>query len=300
MTPVQPRTGSLYLIGGAEDRGDQKRVLGRLLEVAGGPKARIVLITAASRHQGEMRDAYRQAFGALGAHDCTALAIERREEADASAHAEAILRAELVFMTGGDQKRLMALVGGTRVQEAIHRALRERGACIAGTSAGAAAMSAHMLSEGPGDTPARKDSAHLSAGLGLLQQLVVDQHFSERQRLGRLLSIVARNPQLLGVGIDENTALHIEPGQGLEVVGRGSVTLVDGREMRPNPLQVQSQDAMEPADARLHLLPAGTRYRVGTDHGAQAANPTGHEVPPALHEMVAMVAHALGTLPLST
>lgn len=295
---MQPRTGSLYLIGGAEDRGDQKRVLGRLLEVAGGPRARIVLITSASRHQDEMRDAYRQAFGALGANDCTALVIERREEADAPAHAEAILRAELVFMTGGDQKRLMALVGGTRVEQAIHLALRERGACIAGTSAGAAAMSEHMLSEGPDDTPARKDSVHLSAGLGLLQRLVVDQHFSERQRLGRLLSIVAKNPQLLGVGIDENTALHIEPGQGLEVVGRGAVTLVDGREIRSNQLQLQPQDAMELADARLHLLPAGAHYRVGTDHNARAATTTGHEVPPALHEMVAMVAHALGVPPL--
>lgn len=296
---MQPRTGSLYLIGGAEDRGDQKRVLGRLLEVAGGPQARIVLITSASRHQGEMREAYRQAFGALGAHDCTALAIERREEADAPAHAEAILRAELVFMTGGDQKRLMALVGGTRVERAIHRALRERGACIAGTSAGAAAMSEHMLSEGPDDTPARKDSVHLSAGLGLLQRLVVDQHFSERQRLGRLLSIVAQNPQLLGVGIDENTALHIEPGQGLEVVGSGAVTLVDGREIRSNQLHLEPHEAMELADARLHLLPAGARYRVGAGR-ARKDSSAGHAVPSALREMVEMVAHALDGPPLSS
>lgn len=291
MPHVTPCIGSLYLIGGAEDRGDQKRVLGRLLDLAGGAHARILLLTSASRHQQAMREAYQQAFAALGARDCTALSIAQREQADEPAHADAVLRASLVFLTGGDQKRLMALVGGTRVERAIHRALRERGACIAGTSAGAAAMSAHMLSEGPDDTPARRDSVHLSAGLGLLKRLVVDQHFSQRQRLGRLLSIVAQNPHLLGVGIDENTALHVEPGRGLEVVGAGTVTLIDGRAIRSPPCGPGPAQAIALADARLHLLPAGTRYRV------DAAS--GQALPPALNEMVAMVAHALDAQPLA-
>ncbi|MFZ5550032.1 MAG: cyanophycinase [Pseudomonadota bacterium] len=294
---MTPSIGSLYLIGGAEDRGDQKRVLGRLLDLAGGARARILLLTSASRHQQEMFEAYRQAFASLGACDCTALSIAQREQADEPAHADAVLRASLVFLTGGDQKRLMALVGGTRVERAIHGALRERGACIAGTSAGAAAMSAHMLSEGPDDTPARRDSVHLSAGLGLLNRLVVDQHFSQRQRLGRLLSIVAQNPHLLGVGIDENTALHVQPGRGLEVVGAGTVTLIDGRAVRA-PSGPWPEQPVELAGARLHLLPAGTCCRVDAA-AAQGVGSARHALPPALSEMVAMVAHALDPQPLA-
>lgn len=247
----QPRrSGSLYLIGGAESRGADKRVLSRLVEIAGGEAARIVLLTAASRHQAEVRQAYEQAFSSLGAARCQAISIEGRDEADDPRHAQALLQAGMVFMSGGDQRRLIALVGGTRTERALHLALHERGACIAGTSAGAAAMSQQMLSDGlheeghlqPGE--AAQGGARLSPGLGLLQGLVIDQHFTQRQRLGRLVAIVEQHPGLLGVGIDEDTALHIRPGRGIEVVGSGAVTLVD-------------------ADAagapRLHRLPAGLR-----------------------------------------
>jgi cyanophycinase len=145
----------------------------------------------------------------------------------------------------------------------MHRAFQTRGACIAGTSAGASAMSEHMLATSSAQKGApAKDETHLAAGLGFLQRVVIDQHFSERHRLGRLLAIVAQNPYLLGIGIDEDTALCIDSGAGLEVVGQGAVTLIDGRHMISNFLEVSEHQRMELVNVRLHLLPAGASYRL--------------------------------------
>src|SRR5205823_2482257 len=128
----------------------------------------------------------------------------------------------------GDQKRLLALIGGTSVAAAMHRAHR-RGACIAGTSAGGVAIAEHMLAYGSRRLQPEKGMIHLAAGLGFLPRITIDSHFSERQRLSRLLSVVAENPYLLGVGIDENTALLIQPNRRCEVLGEGGVTIIDGR-----------------------------------------------------------------------
>lgn len=282
-TPVRTapasRRGCLYLIGGAEGRGEHKQVLSRLVEIAGGGRARIVLLTAASQHQAEARQAYEQAFAALGVKRCHAARVERREDADDPQQAQALTQADVVFISGGDQRRLMALVGGTRMEQAIHLALRERGACIAGTSAGAAAMSQQMLSDGdhaedgPQERPLAPAGARLSPGLGLLQRLVIDQHFTQRQRLARLEAVVGQCPELLGVGIDEDTALHIQPGHGIEVVGSGTVTLVDGRKTGAQ---------------RLHCLPAGLHCRL-VEGRVQAPGPGW---PPALSALVAQVANA--------
>jgi cyanophycinase len=259
-------SGHLLIIGGGEDREKDKTILSRLVELAGGTKARIVVLTAASTVQREMWKMYDRAFGDLGVSQRIHMSIGSREEAADPARADEIMAADAVFMTGGDQKRLLAMIGGTRIDSAMHRAFQMRGACIAGTSAGASAMSEHMLATSSAQKGApAKDETHLAAGLGFLQRVVIDQHFSERHRLGRLLAIVAQNPYLLGIGIDEDTALCIESGAGLEVVGQGAVTLIDGRHMISNFLEVSEHQRMELVNVRLHLLPAGASYRLKED-----------------------------------
>jgi cyanophycinase len=180
-----------------------------------------------------------------------------------------VAEADGIFMTGGDQKRLLAIIGGTALDAEMHTALKVRGACIGGTSAGASAMSGHMLAQGSTDLLPEKGAVSLGAGLGFLHRVVIDQHFSERQRLSRLLSVVAQNPYLQGIGIDEDTALVVERGRGIEVLGEGSVTVVDGRTMDTNMADIAERATPELIDVRLHLLPAGSRYYLPTDEEPQ-------------------------------
>jgi cyanophycinase len=168
-------------------------------------------------------------------------------------------------MTGGDQRRLLSILGGTAIDAAMHEAYCQRGACVAGTSAGASAMSGHMLAAGTGEDQREKGGVKLGAGFGLMQKVIIDQHFSERGRLPRLLTVIAQNPYLMGVGIDEDTALVIERGAGLEVVGCGTVTIVDCREMISDVADVGEDECPEILDVRLHLLPAGARHSLTGD-----------------------------------
>ena len=282
-------TGHLVIVGGHENRRHDMVILERFVALAGGHDARIFVLTAASGLHAEMWGMYEAAFAALGVRHVTTSHIATRDEACEEATAAEVFEADGIFMTGGDQRRLLALIGGTRIDHAMHRALRVRGACIGGTSAGASAMSEHMLFDGSRDLLPHKGSVHLGAGLGLVRRVVIDQHFSERQRLGRLLSVVAQNPYLLGAGIDENTELIVRPGHGVEVIGDGAVTLIDGREMQSNFTEVTNRATLELADVRLHLLPAGVRYDLDAPVHAQAQDAPAVSLSPGLREAVAAV-----------
>ncbi|MFC4931657.1 cyanophycinase [Massilia sp. GCM10023247] len=262
--------GHLVIIGGHEDRHHGKAILSRFVELAGGPQARIVVITAASKVADEMWEQYDKAFADLGVRQCFHLGLESRQDANDEAKVRMVAEADGIFMTGGDQKRLLAIIGGTALDAAMHTALKVRGACIGGTSAGASAMSGHMLAQGKTDLLPEKGAVSLAAGLGFLHRVVIDQHFSERQRLSRLLSVVAQNPYLQGIGIDEDTALVVERGRGIEVLGEGSVTVVDGRTMDTNMADIRDHATPELIDVRLHLLPAGSRWYLPSEDAPQA------------------------------
>jgi len=259
-TPVHNKNGHLVIIGGHEDRQHDMEILSRFVELSGGSHARIVVITAASQVADQMWSLYDGVFDALGVRERFHLELQSRQDANSEEYVRMVSEATGIFMTGGDQKRLLALIGGTALDAEMHVALKVRGATIGGTSAGASAMSGHMLAQGRTDLLPEKGSVSLGAGLGFLHRVVVDQHFSERQRLSRLLSIVAANPYLQGIGIDEDTALVIERGVGIEVLGEGAVTVVDGRSMITNLAEIKDRSTPELIDVRLHLLPAGTRY----------------------------------------
>lgn len=284
-----PHTGHLVIVGGNENRKSDMVILERFVALAGGPDATIFVLTAASNEHDEMWSLYEKAFSKLGVRKLTTSNIKNRDDACDEATAARLFEADGIFMTGGDQKRLMALIGGSRIDHAMHRALRERGACIGGTSAGASAMSEHMLFDGSNELLPQKGAVHLGAGLGLVRRVIIDQHFSERQRLGRLLSAVAQNPYLLGAGIDENTALIVRPGHGVEVIGEGAVTLIDGREMLSNFTEVKNRETLELADVRLHLIPAGVGYDLASLSRDENEGAPGASFSPGLGEAIAAV-----------
>lgn len=289
------RAGHLVIIGGAEDRKNDKILLRRFVELTGVEDPLIIVLTAASVYQDEVWKIYETAFRQLGVKRLMRLEIGSRNDANDPDLAQKIFHADGIFMTGGDQQRLMSVIGGTRAAYAIYKAFQDRNACIGGTSAGAAVMSAHMMAEGKGTGPPGKGAARMSAGLGFVRSAVIDQHFSERQRLGRLLSLIAQAPFLLGVGIDENTALVIEKGRGVEVIGQGAVTIVDGRNISSNFFDVGARELLEMLNIKLHLLPGGARYYLPDTRGALAdeerslqSAPVGG-IPASIYDIVSML-----------
>ena len=205
-------------IGGAEDKIGRMTVLREVVRLAGGSSARMVVISTASSLGDEITHAYLQLFSTLGVTDVVGIRPESRAQSAAPDLVAAVDRATAVFMTGGNQVKLATLVVGTPSGEAILAAHR-RGALIAGTSAGASILSAHMVSFGSGGATPKFRIGQVSQGLGLLDDVIVDQHFTQRNRFGRLLALIASNPAQLGVGIDEDTAAIIRPerpdgGQG--------------------------------------------------------------------------------------
>jgi cyanophycinase len=281
-----PKVSRLVIVGGAEDRLQDRIILRKFSEYCGGPQARIRIITAASADPQGVWQSYREAFHALGVGNVDRLAIDDRESAQAPAVQAEILQADGIFMSGGDQSKLMGTLWGTAAYESLHQSFHLNRCCIGGTSAGAAVMSRHMIAQGPSVLRPSKEAVDTDIGLGLLSQAVVDQHFSERRRLPRLLSTLAMRPDLLGVGIDEDTALVIERGVGIdedtalviergvgiEVIGQGTVTLVDPSQMQSNVDDLEVLDQIEMLGVQLHLLPAGHRYTVkSVGQGARSA-----------------------------
>jgi cyanophycinase len=246
-------------IGGAEDKLGDKAVLARFVRLAGGGSARVLIVSTASSLGDEITDLYRTVFTELGVAEIDALRPRTREQAEQPATAAAVERASGIFLTGGNQLRLAMVVGGTAMGHALTEAYAH-GAVVAGTSAGASALADHMVSFGrPGETP-RQRMGQLSKGLGLLPGVVVDQHFGERNRIGRLLAMVAQSPALLGVGVDENTAAVIGGDGVLEVIGRGAVTVVDGSNVVSDAYEVHQHRPVLVSGAVLHALPAGYRF----------------------------------------
>lgn len=291
-----PRKGHLVVIGGNEDRERDKRVLRRFVELCGRDDPLVaVLLNSADDVSGSW-PLYDRAFAELGVSRRSCIALERREQANDPATVGRLLEADGIFLCGSDPTRLLALIGGTRLDDALHQAFDQGGACIAGTSAGASALSQHLMLEAPppvpGTPPPPAASAQsLGVGLGFLHRAVIDQHFSERNRLGCLLHVVAQNPAVLGVGIDEDTALVIPPDGGIEVVGDGAVTLIDGRQMSSSFLPGRAGQSLELIGVKLHLLPAGARYgRDGRPARRRRRDPFDlREMPPLLGDIVAVL-----------
>lgn len=259
-----PKISRLVIVGGAEDRLQDRIILRKFTDYCGGGQARIRVITAASGDPEGVWKSYQNAFRSIGVEDVQRLAIDDRDSAHAAPLQAEILQADGIFMSGGDQSKLMDTLWDTPAYQSLHQSFHLNRCCIGGTSAGAAVMSRHMIAQGPSILRPSKEAVDTDIGLGLLSQAVVDQHFSERRRLARLLSTLAMRPDLLGVGIDEDTALVIERGEAMEVIGKGTVTLVDPSQMQSNVSELDALEQIEMLGVQLHVLPAGHRYSLKT------------------------------------
>ena len=258
--------GPLFVIGGAEDKLRRRDVLTRFVESAGGADARIAVIPTASSLGPEVVEVYDAVFRKLGAHEVFGARPEDREQANDPALAERLGDATGIFMTGGNQLKLSAVIAGTAFGDAILAAHR-RGATVGGTSAGASIQSSHMVAFGSGGTTPKQRMTQVAAGLGLLPGCVIDQHFEQRNRYGRLLMIVSQSPQLLGIGVDEDTGAvirHDTDRPVLEVVGRGAVTILDGGHMVSNAHEAKRNLPILASGVELHVLPAGARFDMTT------------------------------------
>ena len=247
------------IIGGAEDKFRNKVILSRFVELAGGPDADIVVVSTASSLGEHATELYRLLFTDMGVSHITGLRPVTRQEANDDHFTEVLEDATAVFLTGGNQLRLSSVVAGTVLGRAISEANR-RGAVVAGTSAGASAASTHMMAFGAsGETPKNR-MAQMAAGLGLLQNAVIDQHFEQRTRIGRLISVVAQSPSLLGIGVDEDTAAIVYADQTMEVIGKGVVTIVDGSDAITNSYMAKGYRPMLVSGVVLQSLPTGARF----------------------------------------
>jgi cyanophycinase len=251
--------GVVMPIGGAEDKIGRMTVLREVVRLAGGPGARIVVLSTASSLGDEITHAYLQLFSNLGVTDVVGIRPESRGQSAAPDLVAAVDRATAVFMTGGNQVKLATLIVGTPLGAAILQAHR-RGALVAGTSAGASILSAHMVSFGSGGATPKFRIAQVSQGLGLLQDVIVDQHFTQRNRFGRLLALIASNPAQLGIGVDEDTAAVIRPSGLMEVKGRGVVTVVDGADVITTSYTATGTQPLMMSGVQLHTLPRGAVF----------------------------------------
>jgi len=255
------RPGALMAIGGAEDKLDDKVILSSFVRLAGGKKARIAIVpTASSFEDAGLR--YKAIFLGMGVESAEVVNIQSRDDANSDEQIEVLDDATGIFLTGGNQVRLSVLIGGTRFEQTVRRK-HQQGAVIAGTSAGASILSAHMVAGGAGGAVPKQRMAQMVAGFGLISNVIIDQHFRQRNRIGRLLALVATNPGLLGIGIDEDTAAVFQDGR-LEVIGRHSVTVVDGSEMYSDIFRVKGHGEVTVSNARLHVLPAGRTFDLET------------------------------------
>ncbi|MBW2421372.1 MAG: cyanophycinase [Deltaproteobacteria bacterium] len=255
-----PDRGALFAIGGREARSGDAAVLGHFVSLCGGPAARLVVLTTASRDPQKRVREYREAFRSLGVEQLSFFHQDRRGEAEDPALLAAVDRADGVFFAGGGQLKLVTTLGGT----ALESRLRERhcaGLHLGGTSAGAAAMSAVMIARGQGRSSARLSSVRMSPGLGFLPRVIVDQHFRERDRFGRLLAAVLCNPSMLGFGLDEDTAFLLDPRDRVSVFGSGTLTIIDGSDLEESNVDRLPEDApVAFAGMRMHVLSEGWSY----------------------------------------
>jgi cyanophycinase len=256
------RRGVIMPIGGAEDKFNDKIILSTFVQLAGGKNARIVIVpTASSIETAGLR--YKAIFLGMGVEEAEVIFIGSREDANDPQLVEDVSHATGIFLTGGNQMRLSAMIGGTLFERYVREA-NQRGVIVAGTSAGASILTAHMVALGAsGETPKLR-MAQMVAGFGLLTNVIIDQHFRQRDRIGRLLALVASNPGLLGIGVDEDTAALIDDQGVLEVIGRHSITIVDGSEIFSDIFQVKAYGEITVSNARLHVLTPGRRFDMNT------------------------------------
>jgi cyanophycinase len=253
--------GYVIPIGGAEEKIDNPEILAKFVELAGGKDAYICIIPTASQLE-DTGERYETLFSGLGAGKTVSLPITERSDAQKQEYVDCLEKCTAVFITGGNQLRLSTILGGTPIAKAI-RKMNAKGVHVAGTSAGAAIVSQHMITGGSTGIVPTEDGVNLAPGMGLINTVVIDQHFNQRNRLSRLLSAVSYNPFLVGIGLDEDTAAFIDGNNEFTVVGSGAITVVDPSDIEYSSMaEARSGDALTLLNLKVHILAAGSRYNI--------------------------------------
>jgi cyanophycinase len=251
--------GPLIVIGGAEDKKGGCAILNEFVRLSGGPKARIVILTVASEHPREVGAEYLEVLQRIGAKQVQVYDVRERNQAHHVELVEALANATGVFFTGGDQLRVTSLLGGTPADQILHRR-HEEGLVLAGTSAGASMMSSTMIVQGHSEATPRLGIVKIGPGMEFMRGTIIDQHFAQRGRGGRLLAALAQYPHQLGIGIDEDTAMVVQ-GEEFEVIGCGAVVVFDaGATTYNDALQRHERERLAICDVKLHVLTAGFRF----------------------------------------
>jgi cyanophycinase len=262
-SPQGQSRGWIIPIGGAENKENDRHILERFVRVSGAEAADIVVIPTASR-MNETGPRYEKIFKELGAARVTVMDFDTRRDCQEPGRLSRIEEATGIFFTGGNQLRLTTLLGGTPVAKMI-RARNAHGVTVGGTSAGASILSEHMIAFGDEGSSVISGSVRLAPGLGLTNRFIIDQHFRQRDRLGRLLTALAFNPFAVGIGLDEDTAAFISPDDTLEVEGSGGVTVVDAAEaIFSNASDIDEGQPVCMLGLRLHILVAGATFNLTT------------------------------------
>lgn len=250
--------GEIMAIGGAEDKVKNMTILSQFVEFAGGKSATIAIVPTASSIE-SAGSRYKAIFLEAGVRSANIAVISDRQDANSDEVISILEGASGIFMTGGNQLRLSSIVGGTRSMESVQRRNQE-GAVVAGTSAGASILSSHMVAFGKSGGAPKQRMAQMVAGFGLVTEAIIDQHFRQRNRIGRLLMMVAANPALLGIGVDEDTAAVFNSDSTVDILGRHSVTIVDGSHAYSDIHEIEGSSGITISGTILHSLTEGDRF----------------------------------------
>ncbi len=256
--------GNILIIGGAEDKLNEMHILKKFFELSGEKKASILIVPIASDFPEVAANVYKTIFKKFGAKKIKIFnkynPVEVRSQ-NLSKYFDGVTG---IFISGGDQLRLSTVLGDSEFENLLKEKLRS-GATIAGSSAGASALSSFMIVRGNPDLYASQDSLKLSAGLGVLENIIIDQHFTERKRLNRLITSVCYHPKNIGIGIDENTAIHIKKNGMLDVLGSGTVTIIDGSEITYNNIsEVDEYQPFSVIGLKMHILSSSISFNLNT------------------------------------
>ncbi len=252
--------GNLIIIGGAEDKNGKKEILKKVAEFIDKENEAILIATIATEYPEKSYKNYYKVFSELGVKKINRLDISTRADAHNKEKIKSINEAKLLFFTGGDQLRITSILGGTPIYDAI-REFSNKGGIVAGTSAGASVMSDTMIVQGEDEESPKKCTLKMSPGLGLVKNIIIDQHFAQRGRIGRLLTGIAQNPEVLGIGIDEDTAIIVSDKGMAEVIGSGAVYFVDGTGINYSNVSEQYCDeVLSIFNVKLHVLKEGNKF----------------------------------------
>jgi cyanophycinase len=254
---------AILVIGGAEDKVHGKEILHTFFQRSGDSEAIIGIIPSASREPSIIGERYQQIFEEMGAKSIQVLDIRDRAQGEDYNFQQYVEECTGVFLTGGDQLRLCGLLADTPLMERIRQRVQLGEIALAGTSAGAAVMGHHMIAGGSSGESPNRSLVDMAMGLGLIPEVIVDQHFHNRNRMARLLSAISYHPERLGIGIDEDTCAMFEKDGLLEVIGRGTVTIIDARDLtHSNNQEVSANEPLSLHNLRLHVLCHGDRYHL--------------------------------------